>query len=121
MKKVNNRLLGNIGEDIAVHLAENRGLEIIQRNFRCRFGEIDIIARDKNTLVFIEVKARRSSKYGFPEEAVDFNKQTRIRSVASFYISMILRRDRPCRFDVYAIYLDENCKLDSYKIYENCF
>lgn len=121
LEKVNNRRLGAYGEELAAQLAENKGLIILQRNFLCRQGEIDLIARDGATLVFIEVKTRKSMRFGYPEEAVDYRKQQKIRSVAGYYVTSVLRQNLPCRFDVYALSLDGENQMDSYRIYENCF
>ena len=66
---------GKIGEDIAVRYLNEKGYQIIERNFECIQGEIDVIAKDKKELVFIEVKTRASALYGLPKEAVDKTKQ----------------------------------------------
>ena len=73
MKIHEKKEFGNKGEDIAIEYLEKRGYIILERNFYCRQGEIDIIAKDKNEIVFIEVKSRSSIQYGCPSEAV--NKQ----------------------------------------------
>lgn len=93
---------GRFGEDCAAkHLAQ-QGYTILERNFRLRIGEVDIIARDGEYLVFIEVKTRRSQQFGSPFEAVDIRKQQQIMQVASVYIR---GKDIPVRFDVVAVYL----------------
>src|SRR4051812_16806441 len=95
--------LGKAGEDYACRELERQGYEILARRFRTRLGEIDIIARDDDTLVFIEVKARRSTRFGEPCEAVDWRKQQTIARIAAEYV---LRRgigDARCRFDVVSI------------------
>ncbi len=93
---------GRFGEDCAAkHLAQ-QGYTILERNFRLRIGEVDIIARDGEYLVFIEVKTRRSQQFGSPFEAVDIRKQQQIMQVASAYIR---GKDIPVRFDVVAVYL----------------
>jgi len=76
-----------IGEEIASHVITRQGkMKIIERNYRSRLGEIDIIARDQNTLVFIEVKTRAVLNAGFPEESVTEYKQNKIRKVALYYL-----------------------------------
>ena len=83
---MNNRELGEFGENIAVQYLENNGYMIIQRNYRCRSGEVDIIAGRGRKLSFIEVKTRRSYEYGRPCESVDDNKQKHIRAAAYTYL-----------------------------------
>ena len=80
---MNNKAVGGLGEDFAVYYLESCGYRIIERNFRCRLGEIDLIAQDGKTLVFVEVKTRRSRRYGSPQEAVTTAKQAKLRTVAS--------------------------------------
>ncbi len=83
---------------------KTEGYEILQYNFRCRMGEIDIIAKDKGYLVFVEVKYRRDGKCGHPTEAVTPKKQRTISKVASYYLlTHGCKTDRPCRFDVAAV------------------
>ena len=87
----------------AAYLKEN-GYQILERNFRCRLGEIDLIARDGSCLVFIEVKYRSSLKDGAPLEAVDRRKQKKIIRVAEYYLCMHPEKtELPCRFDVIGI------------------
>ncbi len=82
----------------------SQGLLILERNYRCRMGEVDLIARDGNYLVFVEVKYRNSSRNGNAAEAVDWRKQRVISRVASFYLmSHHDTTNHPCRFDVIAI------------------
>ena len=96
---------GRSGEDIAAAYLQRLGYHIITRNYRRRFGEIDIIARDVDVLVFVEVKARRSNRCGSPFEAVDRRKQRQISRVALDYITRHGLEDRPARFDVVAVFL----------------
>ncbi|MCI5160391.1 MAG: YraN family protein, partial [Candidatus Electrothrix sp. AUS1_2] len=85
-----------------VRYLEKLGYTILERNYRLRTGEVDIIARDKEYLVFIEVKTRRSATFGSPFEAVDARKQQQILKIASAYIG---GKDIPVRFDVVAVHL----------------
>ena len=103
MSKINNRQFGNKAEDEAVLFLESKGYEILERNFRTRLGEIDIIAKDKNTVCFIEVKARRTSDQGPPEEAVTSRKQHQITKVALQYIKEHQLYESRMRFDVVTI------------------
>ncbi|OGP82480.1 MAG: YraN family protein [Deltaproteobacteria bacterium RBG_16_54_11] len=98
--------MGSRGEDLAVQYLKKRGFKVIERNYHCQWGEIDLIAREKNTLVFIEIKARSSSEYGLPQEAVDRFKQKKLIEVARYYLAeRHLTEDIPARFDVVAIHL----------------
>ncbi|MBI5073686.1 MAG: YraN family protein [Nitrospirae bacterium] len=94
--------LGKKGEDLAVALCREKGLTIIEQNFRTPFGEIDIIAKDGNVFVFIEVKARAGDAYGAPFEAVTSRKQAKITKVAMSYLKRF-RKEMPARFDVISI------------------
>ena len=101
---INKRELGNKYEDLACEHLENEGMKIIARNYRVRIGEIDIIARDGNELVFIEVKYRKSRSYGGAEYAISAAKQKVIRRVAEWYMKQ--HRINPntfCRFDAVLI------------------
>lgn len=95
---------GKIGEDIATKYLEQSGYEIIQRNFECKQGEIDIIAKDKDEIVFIEVKTRSSALYGQPKDAVDETKQKHIYNSAEFYIYIRHLENFPVRIDVIEVY-----------------
>ncbi len=95
--------LGKSGEECACRELERRGYAILARRYRTRFGEIDIVARDGPTIVFVEVKARTSDRYGHPADAVTLHKQTTIAAMAADYLARRHIRDVPCRFDVVAI------------------
>ena len=104
MHKQNNRKIGAEKEAFVCKWLEKQGYSIVERNFRCRSGEVDIVARENRYLVFIEVKYRRGTKCGDPSEAVDYRKQQTISKVASFYL---LRHgyteNIPVRFDVVSV------------------
>ncbi len=100
----NRRKLGEEQESLAVSYLEANGYEIIQRNFYCKAGEIDIIAKQEEYLVFIEIRFRSSVANGYPEESVTKRKQNRIIQSARYYMyKMRLSEDTPVRFDVVAI------------------
>ena len=103
-KKDPRKATGRSGENIAAQHLEQQGYTILERNYRLRIGEVDIIARDGEYLVFIEVKTRRSRKFGSPFEAVDVRKQQKIVKIASAYLQ---GKERPVRFDVVAVHLNE--------------
>lgn len=101
---MNKRKQGEDKEALAAAFLEDAGFHILERNFRCRLGEIDLIAKEASAFVFVEVKYRGTHKAGYPEEAVDQRKQRRIGRVALYYLTTRVRRtDVPCRFDVVAI------------------
>ena len=109
---------GEIAEDRACEILKEEGYEIVARNWRCRTGEIDIIARDGQVLAFVEVKARRTEAFGGPEMAVDRTKQRRIISAARRFLSTTAC-ELPIRFDVVAfvgsivrLYRDAFCVED---------
>lgn len=95
--------LGKSGENYACLELERRGYAILERRYRTRAGEIDVIARDGEMLVFVEVKARRSARFGYPAEAVTASKQRRLVQMASFYILRKGLSNSRCRFDVVAV------------------
>lgn len=103
---------GKIGEDIAVRYLNEKGYQIIERNFECIQGEIDVIAKDKKELVFIEVKTRASALYGLPKEAVDKTKKKHIYKSAEYYIYLKHLENTPIRIDVIEVYK----KNDKYKL-----
>lgn len=104
----NNKSKGDNGEDIAVKYLIENGARIVARNFRCRLGEIDVIAEYENYLCFIEVKLRNNTAYGCAIEAVTPAKQKTIRMVAQVYLMQNCRYNSPCRFDVIGIDMTEN-------------
>ena len=101
---MNKRATGTRYEELACAYLKDHGLFVLQKNFRCRIGEIDIVAREGDTLVFVEVKYRSSSSLGHPEEAVSYYKQQKIIRTAQFYLCRYGISDNvPCRFDILAI------------------
>ncbi len=96
--------LGKNGEEAATEYLEKQGYEIIQRNFECRQGEIDIIAKDNEEYVFIEVKTRQTTKYGKPCEAVNERKQKHIWNATKYYLYLHKIENKPVRFDVIEVY-----------------
>ena len=95
---------GKIGEDIAVSYLEKIGYKILERNFECKQGEVDIIALDKEEIVFIEVKTRASALYGMPKEAVDKTKKKHIYWSAEYYVYTHNLENEPIRIDVIEVY-----------------
>ncbi|HHV36046.1 MAG TPA: YraN family protein [Syntrophomonadaceae bacterium] len=97
------RNLGILGEEMALSFLSGLGYHLLERNYRCRLGEIDLVMLDGECLVFIEVKARRSTLYGAPQEAVGAVKQARIRRLAEHYLLCKCDGDYHLRFDVVAV------------------
>lgn len=107
---MSNRATGSYYERKAEDFLVSQGMEILDRNYYWTHGEIDLIAKDKDYLVFVEVKYRKDNRYGDPALAVDLRKQTRIRKGASLYmLKHRIPMDTPCRFDVISITEKEVC------------
>jgi putative endonuclease len=100
---VHRQTLGKSGEDRAVAELQRRGYAILARRYRTRHGEIDIVADDGGTIVFVEVKARDTQECGSAADAVTIHKQRRLSSMAVDYLARNRITNRPCRFDVVAI------------------
>lgn len=101
-------LLGQTGEELAAAYLQRAGYKILVRNYRQKCGEIDIIANDKGTLVFVEVKTRNNMSFGSPFSAVTEKKQRQIGRVAQDYLSRHNLFDRAARFDVISILMDRD-------------
>jgi putative endonuclease len=102
------RQLGDAGEDLAAAALKQQGYKILERNFVAPLGEIDLIARQGKTYIFIEVKTRKGERFGTPQEAVNPAKQARLRRLADYYLKQKrLGEDVLIRFDVVAIIVDE--------------
>jgi putative endonuclease len=100
--------LGKTGEDLACKELERRGYAILARRYRTRFGEIDIVARFDEEIVFVEVKARAGDEFGGSAAAVTLWKQRRIAQMAVDYLLRHKLHDRPCRFDVVTVDIKDN-------------
>ena len=113
---------GEKSESVAVNCLKKQGYKIIEINYRTKLGEIDIIAKQGETLVFIEVKARKSSRFGRPELAVTPKKQRKISMVALYYLKSTKQSNAKARFDVVAISSVNSAKeRPSIKIIKNAF
>ncbi len=112
----NRQQLGKESESIAADHLKKLGYRILEKNYRNQLGEIDIIAKDKGTLVFVEVKARSSYRFGNPKWAVTQKKQKKISMVALYYLKGLKKRNVKARFDVVAIgYAKDNLKIEVVK------
>jgi putative endonuclease len=102
-RDLNNRLAGAWGEELALRYLARRGYTLLERNYRTRYGELDLVLRDGATLVFVEVKLRRGTGFGDPLEAVTPRKQAVIRTLAEHYLSHRKCDFEALRFDVVGI------------------
>jgi putative endonuclease len=111
--------IGKMGEDLACRELERRGYAVLARRYRCRGGEIDIVARDGPTLVFVEVKARWSEAFGPGAEAVTALKRRRLVRLAAEYVVRHRLGEVPCRFDVVSIWLADGRAV--VEVFQNAF
>ena len=115
---MNKRKTGQEQEVKAACFLKTQGYQILERNYRCKKGEIDLIAREGQYLVFVEVKYRKNARNGYPEEAVDTRKQKKIRETAAYYVyKNRIPEYTPMRFDVVAV-LDGEFKQIKDAFYE---
>jgi putative endonuclease len=110
---------GDRGEDRTATFLRQEGYRILERNYRCPLGEMDIIARDGKTIVFIEVKARSSDRFGSPQAAIGPQKQRRMTAIALCYLKGKGWLGMPARFDVAAVRLD--AAGERVTLYKNAF
>ena len=115
--------IGKRGETLAISFLKKNGYRIIESNFRCRYGEIDIIAQDGKTVAFIEVKTKTSNRFGSPTQAVDSRKQRQVSKTALAYISQKRLTNYSARFDVVGINIKgSNSEIELIKnAFELCF
>ena len=117
--------LGNLGEDYACEVLESLDYELLQRNFRSRFGEVDIIARKDRFLCFVEVKTRSENSMGRPAAAVTASKQRKILLTAEYYITMhrnmVQKDDLQPRFDCLEVFANADGKPVAYEFIKNAF
>ena len=99
----NKRRKGGFGEEMALDMLLKKGMTLLEKNFRCRFGEVDLILRDKETLVFVEVKLRKDTTHGLAAEAVNYGKQKKIIRVAQYYLQNSKLKNPFIRFDVVGV------------------
>ena len=116
---INRKDTGTQGELIAQNYLKNHGYHILENNFRSRFGEIDIIARQNDTLVFIEVRTKKSKSFGIPEESITTTKARHLIHTAYYYRQNHKKLPEKWRIDFLAIELDDNDKLLRINLIEN--
>jgi putative endonuclease len=116
---MNRKEIGTIGEKLAEGFLKKKGYHIREKNFRCRTGEIDIVAEKKGYLVFVEVRTKTSTNYGTPEESITFIKKDKLIQTALYYIDSHRKLPSSWRFDFVAIELDNNHKVIRIELIEN--
>jgi putative endonuclease len=114
-------VLGKSGENYACWELERLGYEILDRRYRTRMGEIDIVARDGEVLAFIEVKARRSARFGPPAEAVGAQKRHKLMQMATSYIFAKSVSNARCRFDVVSVTFGAGERLPKIEVFKGAF
>ncbi|NND00855.1 MAG: YraN family protein [Gammaproteobacteria bacterium] len=112
-------ILGNRAENLALKYLRKQGLQEIERNFHCRFGELDLIMQDAAYLVFVEVRYRKDQSYGGAVASVNQAKQRKLRRTAEFYLLQHKKNDCPCRFDI--LCMDGNLEKARYHWIRNAF
>lgn len=115
------RRLGNYGELIARQLLEDRGYRILHHRYYTRYGELDLVAREGNTLVFIEVKTRIDQTFGSGLAAITKKKRAHLIRTALCYLQQHHNQDLPCRFDIIALNLDQRGQLLDYQLIPDAF
>ena len=115
----NRQIFGRKSESLAVKHLKRKGYKILEQNFRTKMGEIDIIAKDKGVIVFVEVKARRSDRFGDPKWAVTFKKQKKISMAALQYLKATEQSNASARFDVVSI--DSSKDKPAIEVVKNAF
>ena len=105
-------IYGKTSEIIAANFLKKKGYKILAMNYKNKIGEIDIIAKDQKCIVFVEVKARSSKAFGHPLEAINNEKQLKIRRVAELYLITKHLTDNPCRFDAISILGTEDYEIE---------
>ena len=104
--KSKNKFKGDFGENVVNSYLNYYGYEILDRNFKCSFGEIDIIFKDKDEIVFSEIKTRNSIKYGHPAESITYFKKNHIYNTAKYFLYKNSLSNKFIRFDVIEVYLN---------------
>ncbi|MEW6661234.1 MAG: YraN family protein [Bacillota bacterium] len=118
----NSRLnLGKLGEDYAFERLKKMGYRILHQNYRCPMGELDMIAEQDDSLVFIEVRTKSSNRYGTPAESITRKKQAKLRQMAMVYLSNHRLFGKTCRFDVVCVEVDRAGQCERIEIIKQAF
>ncbi|MCL6634598.1 MAG: YraN family protein [Peptococcaceae bacterium] len=118
---IQRRILGRKGEEAAARYLEKNGYRILNRNYICRLGEIDMVALDGDTIVFVEVRSRTSDEFGLAQESINGRKKTKLRQLAWHYLKAEGKTGRGCRFDVVAVSFDSEGRVKRVEHIENAF
>lgn len=119
--RVKNKQVGDLGERLAAKFLRRSGYRVLTRKYRCKFGEIDIVARDKDMLVFVEVRSKSDSEYGLPYETVGYTKRRRLERVAAEFLRRFNLFDYDCRFDCVSVLFDDNFKPKQIELIKDAF
>jgi putative endonuclease len=111
--------IGAIGEKLARDYLKKKGYHILETNFRCRYGEIDIVAEKKESLVFVEVRTKTGIDFGSPEESVTYAKKEKLIASALFYLNTHQHLSSMWRIDFVAVELDQKGKATRIELFEN--
>lgn len=111
--------IGRYGEDLAARFLISKGFELLERNFRTRWGEIDLIVKKEDILHFVEVKTRTSLQFGVPTEAINFFKQQRMLGAANMFLVVRKRQEKDFQFDAVSIVLNIEAKTAKIRLIEN--
>src|SRR5712691_7958384 len=111
--------MGRTGESLAAQTLEHKGYRILENNFRCLHGEIDLVAEDGQDLVFVEVKTRRGTAFGRPEEAVTLRKQRKLLEIATYYLDLYACSERSWRIDIVAVQFSVYGKLEEIRLHQH--
>lgn len=113
------RETGIRGEKLAQELLKKRGYRILETNYRCPHAEVDIIARQKDCLVFVEVRSKKNLRFGTPEESITFAKRSRLRAAAAHYLQTHENLPSQWRIDVVVLELSREGKIERAEVIEN--
>jgi len=113
--------LGLLGESWARSFLEERGYKVVATNVRCRLGEIDLVAEEGGELVFVEVKTRKDTSFGYPEEQLSFSKRRRLMRLAQWYLVYRKMGERPLRFDVVSVLMTQRGRIIGFDLIQNAF
>jgi len=119
--KTSNKTLGDLGEGLAVKYLMRHGYRILVRKYRCPFGEIDIVAQDKDTLVFVEVRSKCGCEFGLPYETISRTKKGRLEKVALAFQKRFNLLDYDSRFDCVSILFDDEGKAIKMELFKDAF
>lgn len=118
---IRRKLMGRQGEDVATHYLEKNNYQLLCRNYSCRLGELDIVAYERDVIVFVEVRSRSSGDYGLPQESITNRKKMKLRQLAWHYLKAVGKTNASCRFDVIAIQFDREGRVKRLDHIENAF